>query len=416
MRLMQRRTHDEHGSAVIIAIMLITITVMLSVAVVARTSSGLSSARDNQDYAGALTQADAGVSDALFRIDQLGATASPTDFCLGSSSCVVTDVAGAPGVKYRVDVLNANTVRIQSKGIDNGVPHAVQVEFVRQQEFPFGIFGKSAVSFKGNVDGPSCTQAMMTPTPCSGVYRVSGEPPQVLAAGADVGTNGSVTCTGTGSPASHHATFPGGTNQGCPNFVLLSGSYSPLDPIGSCPAPANTPPTPCVPSSPVPTTLTSSQCANMSGVINPGVYLCASHLTFRGTVTVAAGSGNGGKVEIFVLPTAGTTANVTLDGASLNKLGDPTKFRINLAGAGLIEGGNGSHAGDLTGILYAPSATATNNGCKIDIRGALVVNDYTCNGATHLQVQYDLRVSALQQANWTLRNFKEIPSGTVLIP
>jgi hypothetical protein len=412
MRLIKRRCHDEQGSAIIIAITVIAIATILSVVVVSRTTHGLSSSRQNQDFAGALAQADAGVSDALFRIDQLDPSVAPADFCVGGTSCTVPQLPGAPDVAYEVEALDANTVRVRSKGLENGVPHAVEAQFARQLEFPFAIFGKTAVAFNGSANGAACTTA--TVATCSGVYQVDGaNPPNVLPIGADVGTNGTVTCNGSGSPASHHATFPGGSSSGCPNAVVLSGSYNPLDPVSSCPAPVNTPPTPCLPSGH--TVLDPSVCADMPATINPGVYLCRSHLTFTRNTTVAPGSANDGKVEIFVMPTTGT-ANVTFADVRVNHLGEPAKLRINLAGAGKLDGGNGNHAKSITGILYAPSATSTNNGCKIDIRGALVINDYTCNGGPNSGVQYDQRMTTLMQSNWTLENFREIPSSQVTVP
>ena len=406
MRLMQRRT-DEQGSAVIIAIMLITITVVLSVAVVSRTSSGLSSSRHNQDYAGALTQADAGVSDALFRIDQIGTGATPTAFCVGWSTCSVAAVPGAPDVQYRVDVLDDNTVTIRSKGIDHGTPHAVEVKFARELEFPFGIFAKSAIQFHGTADGAGCTPT--TPiVSCTGMYRVSSSnPPTVLAAGADVGTNGAIACNGSGSPAAHHATYPGGTTSGCPNTLPMSGSYNPLDPVSPCPAAAHVPPTPCIPAG----NLAPFDCSDVPAVIPAGIYRCTTSLHFKRDTTIAGG----GKVEIFVMPT-GNALDVLFQDVTVNEGGNPLNLRINLAGAGKLDVGTGNNAGSITGILYLPSATATANGCKVDVRGALVINDYTCNGGPNSNLQYDERVTTLRQVNWQLRNFKEIPWRTVVIP
>lgn len=417
MRLIRRRRHEEQGSAVIIAIVLITMSVVLSVAVVARTSNGISSARNNQDYAGALTQADAGVSDALFRLDQLGGSASTAAFCVGAPSCTVADVPGAPGAQYKVTPApgDPNTVTVTSKGVDNGVPHAVEAQVVRQQEFPFALFAKTALSFQGNVDGPSCTQAAM---PCQGIYQVTGDPAQVSPAGASVATNGSVTCTGNGSPATKQSRFPGGTNNKCPNSDVLTGSYNPLDPVSSCPVLPNVPPTPCLPAAGSYTALDAATCDNMPAIIPAGVYLCTSHLSFRQDLALVAG----GKVQIFVLPPSGGTADVTLSrptgGAPVlvNKAGDPTMFRINMAGSGKIEARSGSTGGDFTGIIYAPSSAVSSNICRINIRGAIVVNTYNCAGAPHLQLQYDRRVALLLQANWSVRNFREIPSASVVIP
>lgn len=416
MRLIPRKAAPEQhragesGSAMIIAITVITMCTILSVAVVARTSNGLSSATQNQSYAGALANADAGVSDALFRIDQQG-SGVPSGFCVGSG-CTVAAVPGAPGVEYRVDVIDNSTVRVRSRGVEDDVPRAVEVELVRSLEFPFAIFAKSSAAFRGNVDASGCTQAAM---PCAGVYYVdASEPPNhVPAQSAAVGTTGTVRCTGNGSAADEFVTFPGGTNNGCPNHTQITGEYDPQDPVaGPCPPPDATPPTPCLGAAGTYTALSASQCANQSGTLVSGRYLCTSDLVFTGDTSLPVG----GSVEFFVLPPSGGTADVKIDRVSVNLMGDPIKLRINLAGAGKLDGGSGSNAGKINAIVYAPSATSTNNGCKIDIRGALVVNEYNCNGATHLQVQYDTRISTLQQANWEIRNFREIPSREVVIP
>src|SRR6185312_15076823 len=89
----------ERGNMVV-AVGVIMVLAMLSAAVVARTLSGQKSTRQGQDFSGALANADAGVSDALFRLDQLGSVPAAT-FCVGSSSsCTVHAVPGAPGVTY----------------------------------------------------------------------------------------------------------------------------------------------------------------------------------------------------------------------------------------------------------------------------------------------------------------------------
>ena len=49
----------------------IMVLTMLTVAVTARTMSGLASTKKGQDFSGALPQADAGLSEALFRFDQV---------------------------------------------------------------------------------------------------------------------------------------------------------------------------------------------------------------------------------------------------------------------------------------------------------------------------------------------------------
>ncbi len=93
MRLTGRR--DEQGS-MIIALSVIMILSALAVAVMARTLSGQDSARRHQEFTGALAKADAGISDALFRLDQVGNGSVPTQFCVGtSSSCTVAALPGS---------------------------------------------------------------------------------------------------------------------------------------------------------------------------------------------------------------------------------------------------------------------------------------------------------------------------------
>ena len=87
-----------------------------------------------------------------------------------------------------------------------------------------------------------------------------------------------------------------------------------------------------------------------------------------------------------------------------------------LAGSGGIDPGNGSHGGDFTGILYAPSAGLVSDGCKAQWRGALVVSSFTCNGGPHAGIIYDTRVAALSSQGWKVTNFSEIPSGQVTLP
>src|SRR5436190_4640529 len=108
MRIMHHRIvrpRDERGNMIVV-MAVIMILMFLSIAVVARTVSGLHSTRQGQDFSSALANADAGVSDALFRIDQLG-TAAATTFCVGNNAaCTRSSVPSAPGVTYtarRVD-------------------------------------------------------------------------------------------------------------------------------------------------------------------------------------------------------------------------------------------------------------------------------------------------------------------------
>jgi len=391
---------------------------MLSAAVVARTISGQKAARQGQDFSGALANADAGVSDALFRIDQLG-TSAASSFCVGSNAgCTVTSVPGAPTVQYTARRVDDNTYQVFSKGILNGQPHAVEATVSRSYTYPFAIFGKTAITFNGNTGDYS--------PPCAGgcpIETVDANGNFVSSPAPDVATDGQVTCNGADSPAHHQDYYKGGGTS-CANGYLMSGTYNPLDPVrGPCPPdpPANNPPTPCVP-------VGVQACPAFNGVLpatlQAGAYLCTQAdasggtISFPSTFTYGGGSANGGVIQIFVIASDGSNLNVSIANDDVNACAtcDPTQLRVYLAGAGSILEGNGAHAGTFTGIMYAPSADATGNACKADWRGALVVNTFTCNGGPHLDVKYDSRIQTIVASSWSVTNYTEIPSGQVTFP
>jgi hypothetical protein len=410
MQLMRRNQRDEAGSMIVIIGVIMVLT-FLSIAVVARTMAGLTSTRKGQDFSGALAQADAGVSDALFRVDQLGVAPAAT-FCVGNNvACTVPSIPGAADVQYTARRVDDNTYQVFSKGIVNGQAHAIEATITRSYLYPFAIFAKTGITFNGN-------SGDYDPSTHSGPVETvdpSGNPVAVPA--ADVASNGLITCQGADSPAHQQDYFKGGGTS-CNNGYLTPGSYNPLNPTLSCPAPANVPTTPCLPASHLP-------CPAVAGVVPPvllgGVYYCSQAdlpggtFQFPNTFTVPAGGPNNGVVEIYIIPTNNTNITVSISDALVNKNGDPTKLRVYLSG-GTIDPGNGAHSGDFTGIMYAPTAAEANPSCTANWRGGLVVNTFTCNGGPHLQVQYDTRMLSLTEVHWTVTNYTEIPSSQVTLP
>jgi hypothetical protein len=409
-RTMQRAARDERGN-VIVVVAVIMILMMLSAGVVARTIAGLHSTRQGQDFNGALANADSGLSDALFRIDQLG-NAPASTFCVGpNAACTVSSVSGAPGLQYTARRVDDNTYTVMAKGMVNGQPHAIQATVGRSFLYPFAIFAKTSISFNGN-------SGDYVPSDGTGpVETVDATGNPVLSPPPDVASNGQITCHGADSPAHHQDYFKGGGTS-CDNGYLLPGSYNPLSPTLTCPAPVNTPTTPCLPAS-------HNPCPAVNGVLpavlTPGVYYCSQAdlpsrtIGFPSTTTIGAGLANNGVVEIYIIPTDNSDITFSIADATVNLNGDPTKLRVYLA-AGNVDPGNGAHSGDFTGILWAPDADEVNASCKANWRGALVVNTFTCDGGPHLQVHYDSRIQTITQSTWTVTNYTEIPSSRVSLP
>ncbi len=410
MRNPKGRRRDERGN-IIVVMAVIMILMMLSVAVVARTVSGLHSTRQGQDFSAALAGADAGLSDALFRIDQLGNAPAAT-FCVGSNAaCSVASVPNAAGVVYTARRVDDNTYTILSKGSVNGQPHAIQATVSRSYLYPFAIFAKTSITFNGNTGN-------YDPASGSGpVETVDANNNPVTSPPPDVASNGQITCHGSNSPAHHQDYFNGGGTS-CANGYLLPGSYNPQNPTLSCPAPANIPTTPCLPAS-------YTSCPAVNGVLPsslaPGVYYCSQSdlatksIAFPSTFTIGPGGANNGVVELYIIPTDSSNITLSIADATVNQNGDPTKLRVYLAG-GTVDPGNGAHSGDFTGILWAPNAQESNPSCAANWRGALVLNTFTCNGGPHLQVHYDTRIQTIVQSSWKVSDYTEIPSANVTLP
>src|SRR4029079_17652191 len=118
------RPRDERGNMIVV-MAVIMVLLFLSIAVVARTTSGLKSTRQGQDFSAALAQADAGLSDALFRIDQLGLDPATTFCVCNNVACSVSSIPGAPDVQYTARRVDDNTYTVYSKGLVNGQYHAI---------------------------------------------------------------------------------------------------------------------------------------------------------------------------------------------------------------------------------------------------------------------------------------------------
>lgn len=390
-----RHDCDERGS-VIVAVSIVMILMVLSTTVAARTLSALVSVRHDQDFAASLAQADAGLSDAMFRIDQFGVN-DTASFCVGGDiKCSPNFVPGAATAAYKAIKVDSNTFAVTALGRVNNRPHAIQATVARSALFPFAIFGNGDVTFNGN--GTGTIRATLPDG--------SFDPNRL----ADVGSNATVTCHSGAQEGDQQVSYKDSWN-GCPTPISGTGTYLPKDPVTSanCPSPnTNVPPVPCLPAS-VPT----PNCPlfnTFSGVIS-GTYYCTGNVTFDSSSPLTVD----GLFKLFVIP-AGGTADINFASTTINKGGDPTKFAVYLAGAGNLNMGNGAHAADITGTIWAPSANVTSNGCKMALTGALVIGTYTCNGGPNLTVNYDSRLQSLLSQDWGVRNYSEIPSSQFTLP
>ncbi|MHB1510489.1 MAG: hypothetical protein ACYCVV_14315 [Acidimicrobiales bacterium] len=190
----------------------------------------------------AAAQANAGLSDALFRLDQMGDNV--TDFCIGDPpanliptglSCMVSGpspLPSAPALQYEVaaDVPAplppgvVNEVVITSHAADGNQQRTVTSTVYRVAD-GFGLFGVSGLDSRGALSQSNVFEV--------GGYPVSGP---LVGGTVDVGVgpSGNATCTGSSSGTSivtigqQGATSP--SSSQCPKWTQEPTSFEPLPP------------------------------------------------------------------------------------------------------------------------------------------------------------------------------------------
>jgi hypothetical protein len=404
---------------------IVLVVVLLSVALMTRVFGDFNNTSLQTKIQQARSIAQSGVADALFQIDQQGASLS--SFCNEPNSggaCTLASIPGASGAVYTARY-NAATgaYTVLSRGSSKNVTYAVKATVKRTPVILDGVYGGAFITFNGN------SSSSLT------VTDAYGNPVPGATAGIAVGPGGTMTCHGPSDPNATYVNY-GGSISGCTPFQNLGPIYAPQQPSQTCPPPVNpygAPPTPCLPS-------TASACTAMSpgvsgsdaagytvtgtATLEPGVYVCRGGLTMTGTVNVDYAQSplkNNGRVEIFVFPPVGqsTSPNVDVSAATVNQcetiasgagpckgglVGDPTDLQIYAWGSGTAGLGGGS----ADAIFWGPGMGLTMNGASSSLNwtGAIILGGITANGHPSFNLNFDQRLqSEFQQSNWQISNY-----------
>lgn len=405
----------EDDGSIVVAMTVIMLLGALAMVVLARVDSGQASARQSYEQSAAMGPADAGVADVLVQLDQLEeGELPPSPFCVGSAACGAgkLSLAASPSTAYvaTYDPVE-DTVTVRSRGEVNGQRAGVEAVIRRGKLYRFAIFGVNSLRFNGNSGGQ--------------IVTVDANGAQIASPDANAGSNGSIECKGASGGGENNVGDSVG--DACDNpDILEPGTFSPQPPVAQADCstvPENVPPTPCYPGNPSIEACPADGSGLLPAVLQPGKYLCNRMVKFReGNTTINTSSAtNGGVVQLFVMPPAGTPVAVDLKNANVNVTstgadGDPTDLRVYVKGSGEVTPGPGNNAGRFVGIMYAPESNMTSNGCKVVWRGAITFASVECNGGPNLTVLYDARVAALTDDNWTVKNYRPAPSTGVVLP
>ena len=433
-RGLSERHEDERGN-LIIAMTIILVLVMLSSLLVARVMGNEEIILSRQKVYSGVTGADAGLSDALFRLDQGGSDVGTSGvFCYNpsDSNCTVTAGSASPqlsGVRYIARTVPAGTRPsvatewiVQAIGnASTGFHGAVQETLTRSSKYPFALFGKQSLTFTGNSQGGNFgTFIPGAPgtgsfTPCS---NTTASPPCLL-----LGSNGSISCTGpspTGVEGVIFATGSGGGSDSCGTPSSQSSVYQVPDPV--------------VPPGAQPCPYGGNLGTGYSHpTVDPGVYYCNSQVNISGSVQNS--EPQNGPVQIYImtgssasnfLSIAGNSQiNTTIPFGSLNNgsagppsgstMPDPTSFQIFSNSDGNLTSNGVSNGFIFAGILYAPDAYLTNNGCKSSFLGTVTINTYTCNGSPNLTFWYDSQLN-YDFGDYQVSGYQQINPSSVVFP
>jgi hypothetical protein len=172
-----------------------------------------------------------------------------------------------------------------------------------------------------------------------------------------------------------------------------SGCALPVD-LSDIPPPTSA----TVPTDPLPLPCPTDPTTGLVDDVTPGVYECSGSLAFAATATVE------GPVVIYLTGGAGL-ATLDFGGAVVNGGGDPADLVIHVVGAGVVEPGDGTGAGQFTGVIDAPYATLRSDPCDFSLTGSLVIGSLACTSPAAgpgASLTYDSRVAALPGSTWTV--------------
>ncbi len=428
----RQRGAGDAGQTLPIVMAIVLVVVLLSVALFTRINGDFSNANLETKIQQARALAQSGVADALFQIDQQGA--SPSSFCNEPNSggkCSFSSVPSAPGTVYtaRYDT-SSGAYTVLSQGTVRNISYAVQTTVKQTPILLNAVYGGAFVTF----DGRSTTSVTVTDPYGNAVAGAT--------AAIAVGPGGTLTCNGPADPNATYVNY-GGSISKCTPYLNLGPVYAPQQPTQTCPSPPNpygAPPTPCLPS-------TASACTSMSpavtgsdsagytvtgpATLEPGNYVCRGGLTMTGTVNVDYAQSpqqNSGRVEVYVFPPVGsmTSPNVNFAGSTVNAcepplgsgsgtckgglVGDPTDLEIYASGSGTA----GLGASQVNAVFWGPGMNLTLNGASSNLTwtGGLILGGITANGHPSFNLNFDQRLqSEFQQASWQISNYLQITPG-----
>jgi len=375
------RASGDDGAALVMSVIVMMILLTLSTAVTARTLSVLNYVRTGQNFDAALAVADAGVADALFKLDQ---EARP--------SWTASAVTGAGSFEYWATKVSDAEYVVASVGRVGSSRHGVQVRVQRSAASPYALFSRGPL----HVDGATSVGNSKV-----SFYTVGGS------GDVPVGSNSTVVCNGVLPDYLDIDWFQTQSECGSNQHRL----DKPRDLTIRMPGPPSGVTDPNWENCPTGGIFgASGATTSISGAGGP--YVCRQNVTFHGTLIA---SSSGPPVQVYVAPRTnadGTTTTYSLDmsGAVVNTAQSAVRFQVYKDGPQPVLH---NATTDLTfrGVLMAPHAAMTINGGQLSWAGSITLGQLKVNGSPNLQIGYDPDVATYLGTDWKVSRYREIPAS-----
>lgn len=397
-----RISRDERGSIPIVVVVGFILMIALGSTMLSVNGS-LELTRADQNRTNAFQFANAGIDQALYRIDT-GNTPLVTSGAyvptLSSGRLVsFTDTIAVSGSSFSIVATKSPSTQdrvwqVRSTGADaSGRKRQAIATISASSLFEEGFFTFRQFSLTGNQDSPTAYRSSTCPTAASSCQLPAPVP-------GSLGTNstfqGSVATTahfvnnwtsfrmyGRATQAAADEACDGGRCGTSPKVVAIT-DQKVID-------------TPGVPA----TAVSCPNGGNIAGTIAPGDYSCGD-VTFTGTVTVS-GTGN---VRMWVDGDIVFAAN-----SIVNRYQPPTRMQI-FQIEQETPGGNVCDA-EIWALLYTPSLTIDCVGEHQPAIWGAVVADVHSGTGNHFDFHWDVdSVDAVGNGKYVVRNWRECPPGT----
>jgi hypothetical protein len=412
---------DREAGQLTVALSVILVLGLLGSVITARAIGAAFISSGHQHAAAAVSQADAGLADALYRIDQ-ASTGTGTAFCVeaGDPKCVASSVPAAPGDSYLATQVSSTDWLVQSSATVNGQTAAVQGHVTESPQYPFALFGNASLNFNGLA---SAALSTYDPTQPSGSSNPNAH------GAVSIGSNGSIVCSTSLSTAATVDYYGAGGvsstgTSSCGSYQKYPDVYSiavPTAPSGALPCPG------------IPGTVggigveeMGSAYAGAPSQIASGTYLCTTPVAISGLVKTF------GAVQLDIILDSSqygsTTPALTIQpGSYVNDMADycanggssgcdptpslPTSQNLQILTNGTGPIGNATGGYDLGGIVYAPNAALTQNGGTSRYFGSVTVGSLNVKGGAGLYFNYDTTLAS-DYGPWSPGLYTEIDPST----